>query len=242
VSVPSAHEVLATRELGQYGYLDALRRIHSRFAPATYLEIGSYRGRSLTLVGPHTDAIGVDPVPKIDFPLTPRTRMVRTTSDAFFAAWDQDPPFGGRPVDLGFIDGMHLSEVALRDFTNLERRCRPDSVILLHDCYPLDEATAARERTTVFWSGDIWRTILALRKYRPDLDVTTLAVPPTGLGIVGHLDPGSPVLHTRYEEIVANMLSWPFANFEPHKREALHAIEGTEANLDGLLDRPRAPR
>jgi hypothetical protein len=32
---------------------------------------------------------------------------------------------GGLPVELGFIDGMHLFEFALRDFMNLERLCTP---------------------------------------------------------------------------------------------------------------------
>ena len=101
---------------------------------------------------------------------------------------------GGKAVDLAFIDGMHLFEYALRDFSNLERLCTPHSTILVHDCYPLDRQTADRERTTLFWSGDIWRLILLLKKYRPDLEINVIAAPPTGLGVIRNLDPASRVI------------------------------------------------
>ena len=59
---------------------------------------------------------------------------------------------------------MHHFEYALRDFMNLERFSNPASTILIHDCLPIDEITADRERSTTIWSGDIWRLILLLRE------------------------------------------------------------------------------
>ena len=42
------------------------------------------------------------------------------TSDEFFARYDLSELLGG-PVELAFIDGLHLFEQVLRDFVNLER-------------------------------------------------------------------------------------------------------------------------
>jgi hypothetical protein len=33
----------------------------------------------------------------------------------------------------------------LRDFANLERHCTRNSIILIHDCYPLDRESARRQ-------------------------------------------------------------------------------------------------
>src|SRR5256885_12302956 len=57
--------------------------------------------------------------------LFPYTTLFRS-----FAEHDLSKELGGRPVDLAFIDGMHLFEFALRDFVNLERYCAPGSTIL----------------------------------------------------------------------------------------------------------------
>ena len=139
-----------------------------------------------------------------------RTRIFRQTSDEFFAQHDLTRLFGGLPVDLAFIDGMHHFEYALRDFMNLERFSNAASTILIHDCLPIDETTADRERSTNVWSGDIWRLILLLREWRPDLRVSVVDSGPTGLGLVRGLDPASSVLRDHYDEIVAQYLSLPY--------------------------------
>src|SRR5947208_2060535 len=154
-----------------------------------------------------TRAIGIDPEPKITQRLAPGTSIHATTSDEYFAAHDVRAEFGGLPIDLAFIDGMHWFEFALRDFMNIERHCTPRSTILIHDCYPLSRHTAERERRTAFWSGDIWRLVLLLRKYRPDLSVKVIGTAPTGLGVVRGLDPGSSVLREKYDAIVGEFLA-----------------------------------
>ena len=61
-------------------------------------------------------------------------------SDAFFESGRADAELAGRPIDLAFVDGLHVFEQALRDLAHVERRARRDSVVLLHDCLPLDAA------------------------------------------------------------------------------------------------------
>jgi len=38
--------------------------------------------------------------------------------------------------------------------------------------------------TLDFWTGDVWKIVPALIKFRPDLRVFTIACPPTGLTVV----------------------------------------------------------
>jgi len=186
-----AHGFLASLNFPGPLYLKIIAMLHSHLRPRTYLEIGVETGQSIALARRETRAIGIDPEPKITERLAPSTSIHATTSDEYFAAHDVRAEFGGLPIDLAFIDGMHRFEFALRDFMNIEKHSTPRSTILIHDCYPLSRHTAERERRTTFWSGDIWRLILILRKYRPDLSVKVIGTAPTGLGVVRDLDPGS---------------------------------------------------
>jgi hypothetical protein len=182
-------------------YYSLLGKIHGHLAPRTYVEVGVRHGESMTLALPGTRSIGIDPAADVRFPLGPHARLFAMTSDEFFAGDHLRQALGGLPVDLAFIDGMHLFEYALRDFANLERACAPGSVILVHDCLPIDAVTSARDRTTDVWSGDVWKLVVCLRRYRPDLSVTTIDVGPTGLGVITGLDPASGVLLANLEAL-----------------------------------------
>lgn len=238
--VHSAHLLLVTLELPGMKYLDILARIHAKLRPRTYVEIGVYKGKSMRLAGPETDAIGIDPAPQMAYEPGPRCRIVAMTSDAYFAAHDLVKDLGGRALELALIDGMHRCEFALRDFANLERHCAPGATIVMHDGYPLDEVTSARDRRTTFWTGDIWRAVLALRKYRPDLCVRTLAAPPSGLTVVRRLDPASRVLVERMDEIEADMLAMDFGMLHGAKSVMLGVVPADLGTIDALLAAPAA--
>ncbi len=145
---------------------------------------------------------------------------------------------GGQAVELAFIDGMHQCEFALRDFINLEAWSAESALILIHDCYPIDALSAGREPIPGLncWTGDIWRTLVALRRNRPDLEVVTLACPPSGLGLVRGLRPGSPVLRDRYDEIVEEMLGYDFASFDASKERELNLVPGDWASIESMLE------
>jgi hypothetical protein len=224
----------------RFPYFDLLDRIHQHLRPRTYVEIGVSTGRSLTLALPGTRCIGVDPEPQIIFSLPRRARIFHQTSDAFFADHDLRTLLGGLPVDLAFIDGMHHFEYALRDFINLERFAGDRTTVLVHDCLPVDEVTAARERTTDFWSGDVWRLILLLRRWRPDLEVAVVDWGPSGVGVISGLDPGSSVLSDHYDEIVAEYLALPYSALDDgstggSKAEQLQVVPGTWPAVAPLL-------
>ncbi len=205
-------------------YLDLLARLNRELRPRTYLEIGVHTGDSLALLEPETLGIGIDPVPSIRRPINTTTQLFFETSDEFFARHDVRSLLGGRDLDLVFIDGMHLFEFALRDFRNVERLCGPGSVVVVHDCFPVDERSAARTRTTRTWTGDTWKLIPCLKTYRPDLDVVTITVGPSGLAMIRGLDPTSEVLYESYDEIIETISGLDYSVLDADKRSFLNAV------------------
>jgi hypothetical protein len=230
-----AFELLSRLELPGEDYLEVLRRIHAALQPRTYVEIGVAVGDSIRLAAPATRAIGVDPSPQISNPLPTNVRIIAATSDEFFAGAGARDALSGTPIDLAFIDGMHHFEFALRDFINIERLSASASTVLIHDCYPLNRLTAERERQTDFWSGDVWRLVVALRRHRPDLKVHTIATPPTGLAVVRGLDQDSNILAERYEAIVAEMLATDFSVLERSKAEMVNRCPNEWEHIAALL-------
>lgn len=220
-------------------YREVLDRVHQHLLPRTYVEVGVCDGMTLTLALPGTVCIGIDPEPQVCYHLGRRTRVFSETSDDFFDNHDLDTLLGGVPLDMAFIDGMHHFEFALRDFINLERASSPSTTIFIHDCLPVDETTASRDRTTSVWSGDIWRLILILGRWRPDLEVSVIDRAPTGLGVVRGLDSGSTVLSDNYDSIVAEYMEVPYRVLDGSKDEQLNRVPGDWDTIQGLLpDQP----
>ena len=107
--------------------------------------------------------------------------------------------------------------------------------MLLHDCYPLNRRTAERGRTVAFSSGDVWRLMLILKKYRPDLAVNTIATPPTGLAVVHGLDPASSVLTRRIEDIVAEFMAVDYDLIETDKPGMLNRFPNDPEKISELV-------
>lgn len=216
-------------------YLAVLGRLHRVLSPKSYFEIGTKAGESLKLAKCPT--VAVDPKFVLDLPHVLQGKSIcalyETTSDDFFADVDPRTIFR-RPIDLAFLDGMHRCEFLLRDFMNTERSCRPNSIIALHDCIPVDHEMTRRDapghalapHRGDWWTGDVWRTAIALKEFRPDLRITALDAQPTGLLLVTNLDPASTTLRQHY----AKILDWMFARaLSEYTLARLHADLGIES-------------
>ena len=175
---------------------ELLEMLHQQTRPRTYLEIGIRTGNSMALS--RTRSIGVDPLFKIDKPIHCDVQLIKSTSDDFFARDNALSHFGGVPVDLAFIDGMHLSEFALRDFINIEPFMADTGVIVIDDVLPRNGLEAARDRKTEPWTGDVYKVIEILRRRRPDLVVLLINTAPTGTAVVVGVDQASAVLKDAY--------------------------------------------
>lgn len=199
------------------GYIEFLKACNTFLKPRNYFEIGTELGHSLRAFD--CDAVCVDPnflVEPTDLERSGETLFFRQTSDDFFAQHDLREVLCA-PVDLAFLDGLHLYEYLLRDLINTERNCHRRSLLILHDCLPLNARMAEREQRRDesepadirdFWTGDVWKILPILKAYRPDLRVHVLDCPPTGLVMCTGLDPASRVLHENYDRIVAEFARW----------------------------------
>jgi hypothetical protein len=168
---------------------DFLYRLHRLVRPTLYLEIGVQHGFSMAQAMPETYCVGVDPEPiwsslHTVIPTSNSYEIRTQTSQEFFKE-----PHPNEFVDLGFIDGMHLAEIALHDFQHMEGMCRNDSVILLDDVRPYSQDIATRWQPPGDWTGDVWKVYYWLREYRRDLNLRLVNVQPTGLLMVTNLNP-----------------------------------------------------
>ncbi|WP_211288050.1 class I SAM-dependent methyltransferase [Mumia flava] len=166
---------------------ELLAALHERVRPRTYFEVGVNTGGSLRLS--RTRTIGVDPAFGVTHPVHCDLDLVRATSDAFFERPDAFAHFEGVPIDLAFIDGMHLSEFALRDFVNTERHLARTAVVVLDDMLPRNPLEAARDRRTAAWAGDVFKVADVLARHRPDLLVVPVNTAPTGTVVIVGVDP-----------------------------------------------------
>jgi hypothetical protein len=186
-------------------YYSFLRALHQTLLFDWYMEIGCRSGASFAQVQSKT--IAVDPFFQAEVNIIgkkPALHVFQTTSDDFFA---QD--FLGRNgirLGVSFLDGMHLYEYLLRDFMHAEAASDPRGVILMHDCVPFDHGMTTRDLANLprgAWTGDVWKLIPILQRWRPDLTLTILDSRPTALVAVTNLSPGNRALQEAEAEIHA---------------------------------------
>ena len=206
------------------GYLPWLKQAEQILQPSLYFEIGTHTGDSIKMI--ECDAVCVDPRFAISGNVLMRrrnTHFFQGTSDEFFA----DKAAVGRlfpsGIDLAFLDGLHHYEVLLRDFMRTEKIVNETGLVLIHDCLPLntrmaertqkvgDESEPAKFRN--FWTGDVWKAIVILAKYRPDLLITYLDCGPTGLVACTGLKRDNTFLDGHYEDIVREFESLTLAEY-----------------------------
>jgi hypothetical protein len=159
-----------------------MNALASQLSARRYLEIGVQNGTTFRDVE-ISERTGVDPDFKFDTnaQANESTRFIQKRSDQFFAHEPICPPY-----DLIFIDGLHVFEQVLRDFSNSLIRTHKRSVIILDDTLPNDVfsslntyAAAIRHRkeagkTNGEWHGDVFKTIFYIHDFWPSLNYRTI--------------------------------------------------------------------
>ena len=214
--------------VGSRPYLDALRDLHAIVQPRMYLEIGVRRGASLKLAACRAIAVDPDPHPNLEVREVD-TRLYRCTSDDFFFFYGADA--FDRPVDLAFIDGMHVAENVYRDFMNVERVMNPDGIIVIDDVFPNHPLQASRTRQSRVWTGDVWRFAERLAERRTDLRLTWLNAAPSGLLVVAKLKPGGRAMWDDYNKAIRRLADDSDAEVPGHILNRERAVEPTLEQL-----------
>jgi hypothetical protein len=131
----------------------------------SYLEIGCNKN-DLFLKVIIKNKVGVDPN---------EGGTIKLTSDHFFKV-NKDT------FDIIFIDGLHVYEQVKRDILNSVKILNKNGVILIHDCLPNKIWEQNIPRMNGAWSGDVWKSIIDLRRNK-NLDIYTL-IADRGIGVV----------------------------------------------------------
>jgi hypothetical protein len=189
-------------------YLNFMGWLHSELLFDWYMEIGCRKGDSFAPVRSKT--IAVDPFFRAEIDIIgkkPALHVFQATSDAFFKGGFLQR--NGIRLSVSFLDGMHLFEYLLRDFMNTEAASDPKGVIMMHDLVPHDLAMTTRDLSAIRgnWTGDVWKLLPILQRWRPDLTLTMLNLRPTGVLCASNLSPGNRVLQDNYDAIVAEFMA-----------------------------------
>ena len=226
-------------------YLLFLRECNRSLKPRNYFEIGTKEGSSVSQFD--CDAVCVDPdfLIGVDV-LHARKRgfFFQQTSDSFFLENDLRALLKS-DLDFAFLDGLHLYEYLLRDFVNVERFCHQRSIVVLHDCLPSNERMAERtlrrdedesEETRDYWTGDVWKLLLVLAKYRKDLKIYYVDCPPTGIVLVTNLSTKESNLRLNYDRIVEEFRDVQLSEFGLAQLWRLFPTLNSNALLQQPLD------
>lgn len=139
---------------------------------------------------------------------------------------------------MSFIDGLHAFDQALRDLIGVEFYSKPGAVALFHDVLPICEAVAARERKTIFWTGDTFKVLLALAQTRPDLRLALIPCFPSGLAIVTHLNSAPPRHAPDYSAVTNALAQEDFASSFSRLRQTVQILPNdfaAVANYMGIV-------
>lgn len=215
-------------------YPQMLRRFHEVLKPRSYFEIGVLTGGTLELA--RCASIAIDPDLsriKPSFHIKPSCFLFQSTSDAFFRDHDPQSLLGGE-IDMAFLDGMHWYEFLLRDFINVEKYCKANSVVFLHDCCPVDSYVGRRDSPSTqfkaetqfpeWWAGDVWKVVHLLKKYRKDLKIIAIDAAPTGLIAISQLDKTSRFLEENYFPLIAEVKNLTLAEIGDEYLASLNMV------------------
>jgi len=193
-----------------------------RMKARTYLEIGVERGINFF----QTKApikIAVDPRFKIPNrpDNTDSVYFYELPSDDFFVS-DHKAKLEKDGIDVALVDGLHTYEQSLRDMVSCAEYLNDDGIIIVHDCYPKNEAASLPDMKAAIkhstfngaWNGDVFKAILWLRCNRKDLEVYTLDVD-HGLGIIKKGKPQSMLEYT--DEHIEKLSYQDFISVGPEK-------------------------
>jgi hypothetical protein len=192
-----------------------------------YLEIGIEYGNTAENIRV-SERVGVDPNPRFDVTKLPKGfSLFAVESDAYFASLTPESIF-----DIAFLDGLHNFEQTKADLFNALAHV-PSGVILIDDTVPFDEIAAIRDQQESLarrravglddtrWMGDVWRIVVYINRYLPQLDFRTIVGSGNDQTLVWRRQPGemisepsgdeeTKIAGLRYDEVLGDGIPLDF--------------------------------
>jgi len=251
-SVEPAHtfgvrDALSGSPMGHLQFLALMKRL---LQPRTYLEVGIGQGESLFSDPVPEFVIGIDPNPRFGAAFADQIGacrgllIIRSTSDDAFARLLTDKVLGERKLDLAFVDGLHHSDVVLRDIANCARFSRKDALIFVHDVFPGNESQASRQAIPGAWMGDVYKIVPIIWRYFswvPNLLIKD--IPPSGMFILRASDDLYKAIFSQYDRLVAAMGNYEFAPTieEMNAKAVSHTSSAFAAFIEQSMDPQTSP-
>lgn len=187
-----------------YDRIELIQEIFRKTNFTTYIEIGTEHGLSfLPIRCKYKIAIDshflISKKRKIKWliknPYNIRNKYFEETSDDFFRK-RESLLNGIKKVDVVLIDGLHTFQASLNDVLNSLKHLNNKGIIIVHDCLPPHKAAALQtnqfpneeqrkiEGWTGEWCGDVWKSIIYLRRNLYELLDVSVINTDYGLGVV----------------------------------------------------------
>ena len=229
------HLAKARQSMPGPDYRAVIAEIHKILKPSSYVEIGLLHGDTLLLALKETKCVGMDPDPQLKPEARDVGKIYKLTSDDFFAQHDLKEAIGEDHFRFAFIDGLHIWEQAFKDFINLEKYADKKSIIVIHDCLPLDRISSERVRDSQFWSGDVWKVAVCLREERPDLKMAMIPTFPTGLCIVAGMDATSTKLGDNFVKYEDQYSKLDYDDYLKHRAKFPDLLENSPQAIEAWI-------
>jgi len=182
----------------------------------TYLEIGVRNGDGFHQIKAPRK-IGVDP-DRQNYTEKYNEIYYEQKSDDFFAQ-EADILFTNNKIDIALVDGLHEFQQALKDIINIFKYISENGYIFIHDCNPPTEKHEST-RDGSNWNGDVWKTLLYLKKHHPELKYFTLDCD-FGVGVVyGFSQLPAPLSFSPEKVSLCKSLDYNYLN--THRQEVLN--------------------
>jgi SAM-dependent methyltransferase len=154
---------------------DFIASLASVYKPNIYVELGVWRGETLSKVQPHIrKGFGVD-MNKNDYLENLKNNInleiIYSTTDDFFEKFNNG-------IDMAFIDADHSYLSVLSDFKNILKILNPGGIIFLHDTDPENNDLMAPG-----YCGDSYKIVKYLETCQ-DINCITLPLTEAGLTMV----------------------------------------------------------
>jgi SAM-dependent methyltransferase len=149
-------------------------------------------------------------------------RLFEMPSDDYFAERDDR-------YDIVFIDGLHHFDQVLRDYANAQRALRDGGCVVFHDCNPLCERAAQRDREpdNQTWNGDTWKAVYGLRRRGQEIWAYDFD---EGCGVAFKQKPPPPISEREIQEL----MELPYDALDRDRASAVGLREWNEKDLSAV--------